>query len=267
MKHLKYLLAATGTAWCLTSCQTVPETGRHQLVMVSASQEAELGASAFNEQKRTKKISSNTAAKSQVQRVGRRIAKVAPIPHAQWEFVVFEDSTPNAFALPGGKIGVNTGILALTQNDAGMAAVLGHEIAHVTARHGGERMSQSLLVSLGGAALDAGLAVGTNASTSQRGVIQSAYGAGSQIGVLLPYSRAHESEADRIGLLYMARAGYNPEAAVSFWKRMADYARKHGGAQLPSILRTHPVDEARIKNLEKYMPAALEAYRKTTGAG
>lgn len=265
MQPLFRLLAIVAAAWILAACQTVPETGRRQIVMVSASQEAELGASAFSEYKRTKKVSTNAAANAQVQRVGRRIAQVAPVPNAKWEFVVFEDSSPNAFALPGGKIGVNTGILPITQDDAGMATVLGHEIAHVTARHGGERMSQSLLTSLGGTALDVGLAVGAGASPAQRSAVQSVYGIGSQVGVLLPYSRTHESEADRIGLLYMARAGYDPRAAVGFWKRMAAQAKKQGGSQMPAILRTHPVDEDRIRNLEKYMPAALEEYRKATG--
>lgn len=249
-------------AFALLACATVPETGRRQLLVVSASEEAQLGADAFGKLKQEKRVSQNAAANAQVRRVGQRIASVVSVPHAQWEFVVFEDDTPNAFALPGGKVGVNTGILPITQTDAGLAAVIGHEVAHVVARHGGERMSQNLLTSLGGTALDVGLGVGAGVSPQARRLAMGAFGVGTQVGVLLPYSRAHEIEADRLGMIYMARAGYDPREAVAFWERMARYKAGDGGGRgVPSILSTHPVDSDRIANLQRYLPEAMAQYR------
>lgn len=250
----------------LSACTTVAETGRRQLTLLGTEHELNMGEQAFRQIKKEQKISENPTANAQVQRVGKRIAKVAKVPHANWEFVVFENPEPNAFALPGGKIGVNTGLLPITKNDAGLAAIIGHEVAHVAARHGSERVSQGLIAELGGAALDLGLALGTNISASSRRLIGAGYGVGAQVGVLLPYSRLQESEADRIGLLYMARAGYDPREAVGVWQRFVDYNRRQNRAKPIAILSTHPVDEVRIANIQKFLPEAIAEYEnaKTT---
>lgn len=245
----------------------MPETGRRQLVLFNPDAEASEAAAVFDQLKREQKISSNASYKQRVTRVGERILRVAPVEKSNWEFVVFEDSQPNAFALPGGKIGVNSGLFKLATDDAMLATVLAHEVAHVVARHGSERRSHGLAAGIGGAILDVGLAIGTDMSPGTRSAILGAYGAGATVGVILPYSRTHESEADRLGLIYMARAGYNPEAAIQFWKKMKAYSEKQGGMRLPAFLSTHPADDARIANLQKYMPEAMAEYRKATGKG
>lgn len=225
-----------------------------------------MGEQAFREIKSRKPVSSSAAANAQVKRVGARIASVADVPGARWEFVVFQDPEPNAFALPGGKVGVNTGLLPITKDDAGLATIIGHEVAHVAARHGSERMSQGLLAEIGGAAVDVALQAATDLPAGTRGLIGQGYGIGAQVGVLLPYSRLHESEADRIGLLYMARAGYDPSVAVKVWERFAAYNRSRGSSNAISLLSTHPVDEARIATIKKYLPQAMEEYRAAIAA-
>jgi len=247
----------------LGGCATVSETGRSQVLLISPSEEARMGLSAFEKVKASETISRDRKSAELVRKVGRRISKVAPLPNAQWEFVLFEDDSPNAFALPGGKVGINTGILKITQNEAGLATVIGHEVAHAVARHGAERMSQGLLVQLGGTVLGAALG-GESALTQQ--VAQQAYGLGSQLGVMLPYSRVHELEADELGLLYMARAGYDPNEAIAFWERFAAYNRKKGGKP-PAFLSTHPVDAKRIGELKAMLPKAMAEYQRAKTAG
>ncbi|MFM7102244.1 MAG: M48 family metallopeptidase [Verrucomicrobiota bacterium] len=247
---LALLLAGAG-------CGTVPVTGRSQFNFMSAGQEAQLGLSEFDKLKKTVPISANPQARALVERVGRRIAAVAEkdMPGAQWEFVVFESKEANAFCLPGGKVGIYTGILPITQDEAGLATVMGHEVAHAVARHGGERMSTAIGLQA------VGLAVGAATAESRyAALIHQAYGMGSQLGVALPHSRMQESEADRIGLLYMARAGYRPQAAVDFWRRFGEFNRRQGGSA-PWFLRTHPLDETRVRNLQQLMPEAEKAYR------
>lgn len=218
-----------------------------------------MGFQAFQELKRKEPVVKGGPETQKLQQVGRRVARVAPVPHAQWEFVLFKDAdSANAFALPGGKVGVFTGILPVTQNEAGLATVIAHEIAHVTARHGAERLSQSVLIQVGGAALSA--AIGTDAGIS-RDVAMQAYNIGTTVGVALPYSRAQELEADHLGLLYMARAGYDPRQAIAFWRRFQDYGRKKGGKP-PEFLSTHPLDNTRIAKLERLMPQALAEYER-----
>src|SRR5262249_2188471 len=156
-----------------------------------------------------------------------------------WEFVVFDSPEANAFCLPGGKVGVYTGILPITQTDAGLATVLGHEIGHAVAHHGASRMSEAMLTQAGGQALGATL---SSADPKVQGAAALAYGLGAKVGVELPYSRSQESEADHIGLVYMARAGYDPKEAVGFWERFMAYNKQQGGGG-PAFLRTHPVDE------------------------
>jgi len=238
-------------------CTTVSETGRKQLRLVSSSEETQLGLTAFEEIKKQTPISRDPAANAMLQRVGRRIASVVTnMPDAQWEFVLFEDKEPNAFCLPGGKVGVNTGILPLTKDDAGLATVIGHEVAHATLHHGGERMSEAMLMDIGGQVL--GAATGTSKYAQ---AIALAYGATAQVGVALPHSRKQELEADRVGLRYMARAGYNPEAALQFWQRFAQATEASGGSGPPAFLRTHPVNAARIKELQRWMPEAKAEMR------
>jgi len=261
-KPILHLLWTATLLALLGACSTVPETGRRQIVMTSAEGDAAEGAQAFRELKSRAQISHNATANAQVNRVGHRIIAVIPPQNVKWEFVVFQNSEPNAFALPGGKVGVNTGILPLTQNDAGMAAVLAHEIGHVVARHGSEAKAQNILAEIGATAVDIGLAVGTGISSGARGAIVSGVGAGASIGILLPFSRTHEYEADRLGLIYMARAGYDPRQAIAFWQRMKAYSEKHSENNLPSFLRTHPLDDARIAALERYLPEAATDYEK-----
>jgi predicted Zn-dependent protease len=257
MRFIAVMLCAGG---CLISsgCVTVPETGRTQLNLLSPAEESQLGFAAFEEMKGEIPVSEDPEANRLVQEVGRRIAAVADLPGAEWEFVVFDSPEVNAFCLPGGKVGVYTGILQITQNEGGMATVLGHEVAHAVARHGGERVSQAMLMQTGGQALGAALG-GTEEST--QAAAATVYGLGAQLGVALPHSRRQEAEADEIGLLYMARAGYNPEEAVSFWERFGEFNQEQGGGA-PWFLRTHPLDSDRIENLKRLLPAAAAEYRQ-----
>ena len=247
-----------------SGCQTVNETGRHQLNLVSADEEVKLGVSAFQETKQKTPISKDAQANALVQKVGQKIASVANLPNAQWEFVVFESDEANAWCLPGGKVGVYTGILPITKDEAGLATVIGHEVAHATAHHGAERMSQQMVAQLGGSAANA---LTSGKSQLTQAVVGQAYGVVSEVGVLLPYSRKQEAEADYIGLLYMARAGYDPAAAVAFWERFAEYNRQHGGSGGFSFLRTHPLDADRIQNLKNELPKAQAEYQKAKAAG
>lgn len=258
---------ASGTALlCLlaSGCSTVSETGRSQLNLVSAAEETQLGLQAFGDLKKNTPLSTDAQAAARVRQVGERIAAVAKLPNAQWEFVLFESPEANAFCLPGGKVGVYTGLLPIAKDDAGLATVMGHEVAHATSHHGSERMSQQMATQLGGQVVG-GLISGQGQTT--QALLMQAYGLAGQVGVLLPYSRKHESEADYIGLLYMARAGYDPEAAVGFWERFAQYTAQHGGSGTPEFLRTHPMDQTRIANLKRAMPEAKAEYEKAKAAG
>jgi predicted Zn-dependent protease len=240
-------------------CATAPETGRSQVLLVSTADEAQMGFKAFEKMKREKPQVRGGKGWKMLQRVGRRIAAVTDLPHARWEFVLFkDDDSANAFALPGGKVGVFTGMLPVTRDEAGLATVIGHEVAHAVARHGAERLSHSLLIQLGGTALSA--ALGSSGGVT-RDVAMQAYGLGSTLGVALPYSRTQELEADRLGLLYMARAGYDPSQAVQFWRRFAEYSQKRGGQPM-EFLSTHPLDERRIAAIEAQLPRAMAEYRK-----
>ncbi len=252
-RHLAFVLLSL----LFTGCLTVPETGRKQVMLISSQQEMQLGFSAFQQMKKETPVSRDAAISAMVQRVGRRIAAVAELPGAQWEFIVFDSKEANAFCLPGGKVGIYTGILPITKDEAGLATVIGHEIAHAVARHGAERMSEGLLLQTGGGLLGAGLA---NSDPRTRVLVLTAYGLGAKVGRELPHSRAQESEADRIGLIYMARAGYDPEAAVAFWQRFGEHNRQQGGGT-PEFLRTHPLDTVRVQQLQQWMPEAKANYR------
>ena len=249
-------LAVLAAVAAVSACRTVPYTGRHQLSLIPQGEETALGLSAYRDTLGKARLSDDPAQTAMVRRVGERIAQAADRPDFQWEFnVIKDDKMANAFCLPGGKVAVYTGILPLTRDDTGLAVVLGHEIAHALARHGGERMSQGLLAQLGGAALSVALA---DQPSQTSGLMMSAYGAGAQVGVLLPFSRAHESEADRIGLILMAKAGYDPRAAVGFWGRMAEGKGEPG---LAGFLGTHPADKRRIADIQSELPEALKYYQ------
>lgn len=260
MPRHPYLPPALVLVLLLIGCSSVPESGRSQLLLVDDASAAQSGYQAFNKLKAQKPIARDKKSNAMLQRVGKRIARVAPVKNARWEFVLFKDKTPNAFALPGGKVGINTGILPITRNEAGLATVIGHEIAHVVARHGAERMSHGTLVQLGGIAL--GAALGSSGyGSGTRDVIRQVYGLGAQYGVMLPYSRSHEAEADALGLIYMARAGYDPNEAVAFWQRFAKYKSGKGGGT-PEFLSTHPLDANRIRNIKSQLPRARAEYQR-----
>ena len=220
-----------------------------------------MGLTEFQKYKQQKRISNDPQLNAQLQRVAAGLTRVIPLPDAQWEFVVFEDDTPNAFALPGGKVGVHTGLFQITLNDAGLAAVVGHEIGHVVARHGGERVSQSTVAGVAGSLLQAGIRSSPTITSGQSSAILGAYGAASSLGVILPFSRRQELEADELGALYMARANYDPNEAVAMWERFAAYKGRSGTSSKPEFLSTHPLDSTRIAKLKEFMPRAMSEYR------
>ena len=237
-------------------CAKVPYTHRSQLILVSQRDENALGAQAFTQVVSKSRIDQSPGLNRDVVEVGERLARVANRPDFQWKFVVIDDPKVNAFCLPGGKVAVYTGILPVAQDQAGLAVVLGHEIAHALARHGAERMSQGMVAQSVGQALAIGLGGGAEST-----MILAAYGLGAQYGVLLPYGRTQESEADHIGLLLMAQAGYDPRVAVEFWRRME---RTGGGT--PEFLSTHPSHGTRVKQLSEWMPEATRLYDATPHA-
>jgi predicted Zn-dependent protease len=263
MKRLKPVVSeelcfALIFAFFVAGCITNPETGRRQLLLVPESEMTQLGLNSFNQMKKEVPISKDSKANELVQRVGKRIASVVDLPGAQWEFVVFESKEANAFCLPGGKIGVYTGILPITKDDAGLAAVMGHEVAHATLQHGRERVSEGMVQQ------GVGQVVATSLSSTDpraQAAASTIYGLGAQLGVALPHSRTQESEADWRGLIYMAKAGYDPEASVAFWERFAAFNKQAGGGGTPWFLRTHPLDETRIKELKRRMPEAKAQFQ------
>jgi len=251
---------ALAFALALSACQRVPYTGRSQLVLVPASEEASLGMNAYKQALSQSKVSNDPQATAMVRRVGERIAKAADRPDYQWEFTLLDDpKTVNAWCLPGGKVAVYSGLLPISKDDDGLAVVLGHEISHALARHGSERMSQGLVAELGGAALNVALA---NRPEATQQLAMQAYGIGAQAGVLLPFSRRQESEADHIGLILMAKAGYDPAKAVEFWRRMSQ-ATGGGPIGLQRYLATHPSDAQRIEQIQKNLPEAQRYYQRS----
>jgi predicted Zn-dependent protease len=253
----------------LTACETNPYTGRSQFLMTSVSDEMKMGAQAYGQVKSDPKMkpSQDPREIEPVKRVAAHIIEAAKrskyaemAKQFQWEVTVIkDDKTMNAFALPGGKIAVYTGIFPVAKTEAGLAAVLGHEVTHALARHGAERMSQGEAANIGVQLLGAAAGIGTgNAALGQ--ATMAALGAGAQVGVLLPFSRKHESEADYIGILLAAGAGYDPRESVHLWERMEKMSAGGGPSE---FLSTHPGHETRIEQLKKWMPEAMAIYQTT----
>jgi predicted Zn-dependent protease len=253
MKTRSIGLVLLAISLLLSGCYTVPETGRTSIILPVVDDVSQ-GATAFAEIKAKEKISSDPVQNERVRRIGRRIATAVgdALPGANWEFVVFDaPQTINAFALPGGKVGVYSGLLDLVGSDDEIAMVMGHEIAHVTARHGAERVSQGILVAAGGLVLDA-----STKGKKNHDLLLAGYGLAATGGVLA-FSRSHESEADFIGLRYAAKAGYDPRAAITFWQKMAAASTP---SKLPVFLSTHPSHDRRIADLRNWVPQTLPLY-------
>ena len=246
----------------LSGCATAPITGRSQIKLVSDRALIAQSLTSYREVMAEETLSTDAEQTAMVQRVGSRISHAVErylqqeqmlhlIDGFQWEFNLIENDTPNAWCMPGGKVAFYTGILPYTLDEDGMAVVMGHEIAHAVVGHSSERVSHALLQQGGGLLLSGYMQGKENAS-----VVMQLYGVGSQVGVILPFSRTHELEADQLGLIFMAMAGYNPEAAIGFWERMAS----NDGAKPPEFLSTHPADETRIRKIRGWIPEAMEYY-------
>lgn len=236
------------------ACQTVGQTGRSQLIMVSEPQERQLGDDAYRDILQKNRLSTRSDWQAQLRRVGQRISAVADRPDYKWEFNIIQGNDVNAFALPGGKVAFWEGIMPIAQDDNGIAVIMGHEIAHALARHGAERMSQEM----GAQAIGQILALGVGqVSPGLQEDFLKVYGLGANVAVLMPWGRSQESEADRIGLTLMAKAGYDPAAAIGFWERMSKVA----GDKPPEFLSTHPTDQTRIEQIKAWLPEAKSYYR------
>ena len=243
-----------------SGCYTVPVTGRQSFILIDEGTEMKMGFQAFEKIKSETKISDDPQINAMVNRVGTRVAQVTGRKDYEWEFVVFDEpDVKNAFALPGGKVGVFTGILDITENEAGLAVVMSHEVAHAMAKHGAERYTEGILLIAGAVAVNEAAR-----KSDDRDAFLAAYGIGASLFVALPHSRKQEAEADHIGLVYMARAGYDPREGPRLWRRFARYKSEQGGGG-PEFLSTHPTEETRIANMEALMPDVLPYYYEASG--
>jgi predicted Zn-dependent protease len=249
------------------ACSKVPLTGRRQLSLIPESEMISLSLTQYGQFLKENKVSTDQAKTAMVRRVGERIAKAVESYMAQaglsenlkgyqWEFNLVESPEVNAWCMPGGKVVVYSGLLPVAQNEEGLATVMGHEIAHAVARHGSERMSQQLIAQLGSTSLSAALADKPQATQQ---IAAAAFGLGTQVGVLLPFSRKQESEADHLGLIFMAMAGFNPQSSLAFWQRMGQQTK----TSMPEFLSTHPVNSTRIRDLQKELPEAMKYYKRS----
>ncbi|MDR1657882.1 MAG: M48 family metallopeptidase [Deltaproteobacteria bacterium] len=268
LKHCSQLLLTLVMAYMLTACATVAGTGRSQLSLVDDAELNQAASLSYKQLLSESHLSSNRQKTKLLKQVGARISAAAKVLMAeygrenevakyQWEFNLIDSDEINAFCMPGGKVAFYTGILPVCESEAGIAAVMGHEVAHALAKHSNERVSQQMLTSVGASLLSIGLQVG-GASAVSADLAMTAFAVGSQYGVLLPFSRAHEAEADRLGMSLMALAGYDPREAVALWQRMAKLPSR---GSTPYFLSTHPSDSQRIKNLEKFIPEAQTRFR------
>lgn len=264
---LKLLLSAL-LVLNMAACATVPGTGRSQLSLVDDSELNTMAATEYKNMIQKGPLSTDQKSTAMIKNVGAKISRASEtylkehgleqdIANYKWEFNLIQSDQVNAFCMPGGKVAFYTGILPYCKNENGVAVIMGHEVAHAIAHHSRERASQQLMTNVGGTLLSVGLGVG-GASSMTSDMAMAAFGLGSQVGILLPYSRAHESEADRIGLTLMAMAGYDPNGAVAFWERMSSGSDKGGS----SFLSTHPSDQKRIDDIKKYMPEAMSRLKK-----
>jgi len=264
---LKVSVIVFVTAVLIYSCSTVPLTGRKQLSLVPESEMISMSFTNYTEFMKENPVSTDKANVALVQEVGENISNAvikyfadnnlsSRLDGYKWEFnLVKNDTTPNAWCMPGGKVVVYSGILPYTKDQNGLAVVVSHEIAHAVARHGNERMSQEMLAQYGNIALSEAL---KNKPQETQSIFGSAYGLGAQFGVMLPFSREHELEADKLGLIFMAMAGYDPQTAIAFWERMGSM----GGQKPPEFMSTHPSDATRIQKIKDAMPEALTYYKK-----
>lgn len=264
MKSRLIIIFTTAIAIILSGCGSVPITGRKQVLLVSDSEVLNLSLQQYDEFIKTAPLSKNKTNTALVEKVGRNIANAVEVymksngyeselANYQWEFKLVQSTDVNAFCMPGGKIVVYEGILPITQDETGLAVVLGHEVAHAVAKHSNERMSQQVMSQYGGVALNTALG-GTSATT--QALASAVYGLGAQYGIMLPYSRKQELEADKLGLIFMAMAGYNPSYAQSFWERMSQSSA--GGT--PEFMSTHPSDATRISKIQQDLPEAMKYY-------
>lgn len=267
LRLIKHLLFISILTLLFQACGSVPILGRKQLLLVPDQEVLALSLQQYNEFIHNAPVEKNTANAREVEQVGRRIATAvetfyknngyeSDLQNFKWEFNLVKSKDVNAFCMPGGKIVVYEGLLPITQNETGLAIVLGHEIAHAVAKHANERISQQMAIQYGGQI--AGGLLGNSAAAQQIGGL--VFGVGSQLGIMLPYSRKHEYEADELGLIFIAMAGYDPRASVDFWTRMS----QAGGNSGPEFMSTHPDDQNRINKIKEVMPEALKYYQ---GAG
>lgn len=264
MREWLKLAGATGFITLTFARCVTTATGKKAFILIPESQEVQLGNDAFQQIMAQERRSSNSRQTEMLGRVGRQVASVSERPDYQWQFELIASKQVNAFAVPGGKVAFYEGIMPFCQNEAGVACVMGHEVGHAVARHGAQRMSQQLAAQGALSMIDLSL----SRNSANRNVIMGALGVGATVGVLLPYSREHEYEADQLGLNYMAKAGYDPAEAVAFWERFAELTK--GGAQPPEFLSTHPMSENRIARMKQHLPAAralYEAAPQKFGAG
>lgn len=258
MKHLILISSLLVSLLLINACSTVPIIGRKQLNLLPESQMVSMSLTNYQSYLDSVEVYTTGKDLQMVKNAGAKISKSVEkflndnnlserVKEFQWEFNLINDSVPNAWCMPGGKVVFFSGIMPVCETEQGVAVVMGHEIAHAVARHGNERMSQGLLTQMGGMALDVAL---QEEPEKTRNIFMTAYGVGAQVGVILPYSRKHEYEADKLGLIFLTMAGYNPEEAISFWERMS----KLGEAGFPEFLSTHPMNENRIEELKKALP-------------
>lgn len=260
-----WLGAAVLTLVVNLSCSRVPITGRHQMKLLPNTTMLSMSYTSYGQFLKDNKLSTNAQQTAMVKNAGNRIKNAVEkymkehgmekkLQGFEWEFNLVEDPTVNAWCMPGGKVVFYTGILPLCKDENGIAVVMGHEVAHAIANHGNERMSQGLAVQMGGI----GLAIALHDKPAEtQALFMGAYGIGTTVGAILPFSRLHESEADHMGIIFMAMAGYDPRKAPEFWERMAAM----GGSKPPEMLSTHPSDETRIRKLNEHMNEALTYYK------
>ncbi|MBI9033768.1 MAG: M48 family metallopeptidase [Bacteroidales bacterium] len=266
----KFTIIVFALALIAFGCSKVPFSGRKQLRLLPSTQMNSMAFDAYGQFMNEHQLTSNQQYKQMLNNVGDKMSTAITnyltsknmkdrVAGFQWEYNVVKDNQVNAWAMPGGKIVFYEGIMPICNDETGIAVVMGHEIAHIISKHGNERMTQGLLAQMGGIALDMAL---EKEPEQTRNLFMAAYGVGAQVGMMLPYSRTHEKEADRIGLIVMAMAGYNPSAAVEFWQRMG----QNGGSQIPEFLSTHPSYDTRIQELKKHLPEAMKYYQGSSNS-